>query len=215
MEGITNFFSTLSGIAWGPYMLAFIGFTGLYLILGLKFMPLIKIPYAIKLLKDKSSDSEEGEIPPRSALFTAMSATVGTGNIAGVATAIALGGPGAIFWMWVMGFVGMATKYGEAVLAVKYRETDSNGSYVGGPMYYIKNGLGEKWKWLGFLFALFGTIAAFGIGNMVQSNTVANQLQNTLNIEPTITGVVIAIIAGLVIIGGVKELVHLRRRLFL
>ncbi len=206
MEGITNFFSTLSGIAWGPYMLAFIGFTGLYLILGLKFMPLIKIPYAIKLLKDKSSDSEEGEIPPRSALFTAMSATVGTGNIAGVATAIALGGPGAIFWMWVMGFVGMATKYGEAVLAVKYRETDSNGSYVGGPMYYIKNGLGEKWKWLGFLFALFGTIAAFGIGNMVQSNTVANQLQNTLNIEPTITGVVIAIIAGLVIIGGVKRI---------
>ena len=206
METLTNFFSTLSGIAWGPYMLAFIGFTGLYLIIGLKFMPLVKIPYAIKLLKDKSSDSEEGEIPPRSALFTAMSATVGTGNIAGVATAIALGGPGAIFWMWIMGFVGMATKYGEAVLAVKYRETDSNGSYVGGPMYYIKNGLGEKWKWLGFLFALFGTIAAFGIGNMVQSQTVASQLQNTLGIDPVITGVIIASFAGLVIIGGVKNI---------
>ena len=206
MEALTNIFSTLGGIAWGPYMLAFIAFTGLYLTIGLKFMPIMKISYGLKLLKAKSDDKEKGEIPARSALFTAMSATVGTGNIAGVATAIALGGPGAIFWMWVMGFVGMATKYGEAVLAVKFRETDSNGSYVGGPMYYIKNGLGEKWKWLGFLFALFGTIAAFGIGNMVQSNTVANQLQNTLDVEPLLTGIIIAFIAGLVIIGGVKRI---------
>ena len=206
MEALTNIFSTLGGIAWGPYMLAFIAFTGLYLTIGLKFMPIMKISYGLKLLKAKSDDKEKGEIPARSALFTAMSATVGTGNIAGVATAIALGGPGAIFWMWVMGFVGMATKYGEAVLAVKFRETDSNGSYVGGPMYYIKNGLGEKWKWLGFLFALFGTIAAFGIGNMVQSNTVANQLQNTLDVEPLLTGIIIAFIAGLVIIGGVNRI---------
>ncbi len=206
MEALTNMFSTLGGIAWGPYMLAFIALTGLYLTIGLKFMPIMKIPYGFKLLKAKPDNSEKGEIPARSALFTAMSATVGTGNIAGVATAIALGGPGAIFWMWIMGFVGMATKYGEAVLAVKYRETDSNGSYVGGPMYYIKNGLGEKWKWLGFLFALFGTIAAFGIGNMVQSNTVANQLQNTLHIDPLTTGIIIASIAGLVIIGGVKRI---------
>mgnify|MGYP005996396461 FL=1 len=206
MEALTNIFSTLGGIAWGPYMLAFIALTGLYLTIGLKFMPIMKIPYGFKLLKAKPDNSEKGEIPARSALFTAMSATVGTGNIAGVATAIALGGPGAIFWMWIMGFVGMATKYGEAVLAVKYRETDSNGSYVGGPMYYIKNGLGEKWKWLGFLFALFGTIAAFGIGNMVQSNTVANQLQNTLHIDPLTTGIIIASIAGLVIIGGVKRI---------
>ena len=206
MEALTNIFSTLGGIAWGPYMLAFIAFTGLYLTIGLKFMPIMKISYGLKLLKAKSDDEEKGEIPARSALFTAMSATVGTGNIAGVATAIALGGPGAIFWMWVMGFVGMATKYGEAVLAVKFRETDSNDSYVGGPMYYIKNGLGEKWKWLGFLFALFGTIAAFGIGNMVQSNTVANQLQNTLDVEPLLTGIIIAFIAGLVIIGGVKRI---------
>ena len=191
MEALTNIFSTLGGIAWGPYMLAFIAFTGLYLTIGLKFMPIIKIPYGFKLIKAKSDNSEKGEIPARSALFTAMSATVGTGNIAGVATAIALGGPGAIFWMWVMGFVGMATKYGEAVLAVKYRETDSNGSYVGGPMYYIKNGLGEKWKWLGFLFASFENIAAFGIGNMVQSNTVANQLQNTLHIDPLTTGIIL------------------------
>ena len=206
MEALTNIFSTLGGIAWGPYMLAFIAFTGLYLTIGLKFMPIIKIPYGFKLIKAKSDNSEKGEIPARSALFTAMSATVGTGNIAGVATAIALGGPGAIFWMWVMGFVGMATKYGEAVLAVKYRETDSNGSYVGGPMYYIKNGLGENGNGFGFLFALFGTIAAFGIGNMVQSNTVANQLQNTLQIDPLTTGIIIASISGLVIIGGVKRI---------
>lgn len=206
MEALTNIFSTLDSIAWGPYMLAFIGLTGLYLIIGLKFIPIIKIPYALKLLFSKSNNTEDGEIPPRSALFTAMSATVGVGNIAGVATAIALGGPGAIFWMWVMGFIGMATKYGEAVLAVKYRETDSNGSFVGGPMYYIKNGLGDNWKWLGFIFALFGTIAAFGIGNMVQSNTVAIQVKNTLQIEPLITGLIIASISAVVIIGGVKRI---------
>jgi len=206
VESLTSVFSILGGYAWGPYMLALIAFTGLYLIIGLKFLPIIKIPYAFKLLKSKTDDKEKGEISPRSALATAMSATVGTGNIAGVATAIAIGGPGAIFWMWVMGFVGMATKYGEAVLAVKFRETDENGSYVGGPMYYIKNGLGEKWKWLGFLFALFGTIAAFGIGNMVQSNTVANQLQNTLGVDPLHAGLVIAFAAGLVIIGGVKRI---------
>ena len=205
MEALTKIFSMLDSIAWGPYMLAFIGLTGLYLIIGLKFIPIIKIPYALKLLFSKSSNTEDGEIPPRSALFTAMSATVGVGNIAGVATAIALGGPGAIFWMWVMGFIGMATKYGEAVLAVKYRETDSNGSFVGGPMYYIKNGLGNNWKWLGFIFAFFGTIAAFGIGNMVQSNTVAIQVKNTLQIEPIITGLIIASISAVVIIGGVKE----------
>ncbi len=206
MEELANILSTLADIAWGPYMCALIALTGLYLTFGLKFMPIIKTPYAFKLLLSKPENSEKGEVSARATLFTALSATVGTGNIAGVATAIALGGPGAIFWMWVVGFFGIATKYGEAVLAVNYRETDSNGSFVGGPMYYIKNGLGEKWKWLGFLFALFGSIAAFGIGNMVQSNTVANQLQNTLNIDPLVTGIIMAFITGLVIIGGIKRI---------
>ena len=206
METLTNIFTALDSIAWGPYMLALIGFTGLYLIIGLKFMPLIKIPYAVKLLSAKPNEADKGEISPRTALFTAMSATVGVGNIAGVATAIALGGPGAIFWMWMMGFIGMATKFGEAVLAVKYRETDSSGSFVGGPMYYIKNGLGKNWRWLGFIFALFGTVAAFGIGNMVQSNTVAIQLQDALNIQPLVTGLILAVISGVVIIGGVKRI---------
>ena len=206
MEALTNIFTTLDSIAWGPYMLALIGFTGLYLIIGLKFMPLIKIPYAVKLLSAKPNEADKGEISSRTALFTAMSATVGVGNIAGVATAIALGGPGAIFWMWIMGFIGMATKFGEAVLAVKYRETDSSGSFVGGPMYYIKNGLGKNWGWLGFIFALFGTVAAFGIGNMVQSNTVAIQLQDALDIQPLVTGLILAVISGVVIIGGVKRI---------
>ena len=152
------------------------------------------------------ADKDQGEISPFQALMTALSATIGTGNIAGVATAIFLGGPGAIFWMWVTALFGMATKYGEAVLAVKYRETDARGKRVGGPMYYIKNGLGENWKWLGFLFALFGTIAAFGIGNMVQSNSVADALNSNFNINPKITGVVLAVLVGLVILGGIKRI---------
>jgi alanine or glycine:cation symporter, AGCS family len=138
--------------------------------------------------------------------MTAMSATIGTGNIAGVATAIFIGGPGAIFWMWITALVGMATKYGEAVLAVKYRETDALGKHVGGPMYYIKNGLGAHWGWLAFLFALFGTIAAFGIGNMVQSNSVADALHTNFSIDKKVTGAIIAVLAGLVILGGIKRI---------
>jgi AGCS family alanine or glycine:cation symporter len=139
--------------------------------------------------------------------MTALAATIGTGNIAGVATAIALGGPGAIFWMWLTALIGMATKYSEAVLAVKYREVDARGKHVGGPMYYIKNGLGEHWHWLGFLFALFGMIAAFGIGNMVQANSVADALHSSEFKVPTnITGIVIAVLAGSVILGGISRI---------
>ena len=138
--------------------------------------------------------------------MTSLSATIGTGNIAGVATAIIAGGPGAIFWMWMTALVGMATKYAEAVLAVKYRETDDLGRYVGGPMYYIKNGLGKNWHWLGFLFALFGTVAAFGIGNMVQSNSVADALSSNFGVNTTTTGLVIAGLAAVVILGGIKRI---------
>ena len=138
MENIIELLKTLNGIAWGPYMLALIAGTGLYLMLGLKLFPIIKLPFGFRQLSKKSSSKDKGDIEPRSALATALSATVGTGNIAGVASAIAIGGPGAIFWMWVMGIVGMATKYAEAVLAVKYREKDKLGNYVGGPMYYIR-----------------------------------------------------------------------------
>ena len=206
MEALTAFLKTLSGFIWGPIMLALLLGVGVYLTIGLRLMPWRKVGYSFKLLFSGHADKTQGDISPFQALMTALSATIGTGNIAGVATAIFLGGPGAIFWMWITALFGMATKYGEALLAVKYREVDSRGRRQGGPMYYIKNGLGDNWKWLGFLFALFGTIAAFGIGNMVQSNSVADALHSNFNIDPMITGIVLAILVGLVIIGGVTRI---------
>ena len=207
MEALTSLLNTLSSFIWGPFTLVLILGVGAYLTIGLKFIPWRKtIPYAFSLLFKGRKGAGEGEISPFQALMTAMSATIGTGNIAGVATAIFIGGPGAIFWMWITALVGMATKYGEAVLAVKYRETDALGKHVGGPMYYIKNGLGAQWGWLAFLFAFFGTIAAFGIGNMVQSNSVADALHSNFSIDKKMTGGVIAILAGLVILGGIQRI---------
>jgi AGCS family alanine or glycine:cation symporter len=206
METLTSLLNTLSSFIWGPIILTLLLGVGIYLTLGLKFMPWRKIGYGFKLLFSGQADKDQGDISPFQALMTALSATIGTGNIAGVATAIFLGGPGAVFWMWITALFGMATKYGEAVLAVKYREVDARGKRVGGPMYYIKNGLGENWKWLGFLFALFGTIAAFGIGNMVQSNSVADVLNSNFNINPMLTGIVLAILVGLVILGGIQRI---------
>ncbi len=206
MEALTSLLNSLSNFIWGPIMLALLLGVGVYLTIGLKLMPWRKIFYGFKLLISGKADKDQGDISPFQALMTALSATIGTGNIAGVATAIVLGGPGAIFWMWITALFGMATKYGEAVLAVKYREVDANGKYVGGPMYYIKNGLGENWKWLGFLFALFGTVAAFGIGNMVQSNSVADALNTNFNIDPLLTGIILSILVALVILGGIKRI---------
>lgn len=206
MEALNSILSELSSFIWGPIMLALLLGVGVYLTLGLQLMPWLKIGHGFKLLFSGDADKDQGDISPFQALMTALSATIGTGNIAGVATAIFLGGPGAIFWMWITALFGMGTKYGEAVLAVKYREVDEQGRRVGGPMYYIKNGLGDNWKWLGFLFALFGTVAAFGIGNMVQSNSVADALNSNFNISPTITGVVLAVLVGLVILGGIKRI---------
>ena len=206
MVALTSLLQTLSAFIWGPFTLVLLLGVGVYLTIGLKFMPWRKISYAFRELFKGRKASGEGEISPFQALMTALSATIGTGNIAGVATAIFIGGPGAIFWMWITALVGMATKYGEAVLAVKYRETDDLGKHVGGPMYYIKNGLGSNWGWLAFLFALFGMIAAFGIGNMVQSNSVADALHSNFNINQNLSGAVIAILAGLVILGGIKRI---------
>ena len=139
---------------------------------------------------------------------------MGTGNIAGVATAIHLGGPGAVFWMWVTALVGMATKYGEAVLAVNYRQTNATGQYVGGPMYYIRNGLGDNWRWLAFLFALFATIAAFGIGNTVQSNSVSQVLaESSLAVPTWLTGLVLAAGVAMVVLGGVQRLARVTEKL--
>ena len=206
METVTAALNTLSSFIWGPVTLVLLLGVGIYLSLGLKLMPWAKIPHAFGLLKQGRKASGDGDIPPFQALMTALSATVGTGNIAGVATAIFIGGPGAIFWMWITALFGMATKYAEALLAVKYRETDQLGKHVGGPMYYIKNGLGQNWQWLAFLFALFGTVAAFGIGNMVQSNSVADALNTNFGVNTQLTGSVIAALAALVILGGIKRI---------
>lgn len=206
MAFISDLLNTLSGIIWGPVTLVLLLGVGVYLTIGLKAMPWRHVGSAFILLWKGRDSKEEGDIPPFQALMTALAATIGTGNIAGVATAIALGGPGAIFWMWITALLGMATKYCEAVLAVRYREVDERGKHVGGPMYYIKNGLGDKWRWLAFTFALFGMIAAFGIGNMVQANSVADALNSTLAVPHWITGVVLAVLAAAVILGGIDRI---------
>ncbi|MGO1298112.1 MAG: alanine/glycine:cation symporter family protein [Vibrio sp.] len=208
METIQAFVGEVNGLVWGIPMLVLILGVGIYLNIGLKFMPIFNIGRAFKLLWEGRQNSEngQGEIPPFQALMTAMSATVGTGNIAGVATAVFIGGPGALFWMWMTALLGMATKFAEAVLAVHFREKGQNGEFVGGPMYYIKNGMGDKWSWLGSLFALFGTVACFGIGNGVQINSIAQVLETNFNFSPIVVGLVVMVLAGAVIIGGIKRI---------
>lgn len=208
MEFLSSLVNQVNGLVWGPPMLVLILGTGFFLMLRLKFMPLAKIGAGFRLMWQgrKKDDEESGEISPFQALMTCLAATVGTGNIAGVATAIFLGGPGALFWMWCTALVGMATKYCEVVLAVHYREKDERGEHVGGPMYAIKNGLGKKWLWLGTAFAIFGGLAGFGIGNMVQVNSMAHALETTFAIPLWLTGVVTMIIVGLVILGGIKRI---------
>ncbi|NNJ91968.1 MAG: sodium:alanine symporter family protein [Gammaproteobacteria bacterium] len=213
MELIMELVSQLNSLVWGPYMLVLIFGTGVILMLGLQFMPILRLGYGFKQLWKGRDSTEEGDISPFNALMTSLSATIGTGNIAGVATAIALGGPGALFWMWCTALVGLATKYSEAVLAVKFREVDEQGNHIGGPMYYIKNGLGEKWKWLGATFAVFGTLAGFGIGNMVQANSVADALNSKLSIDPVVTGLVMAVLAALVLLGGIKRIAQVAGKL--
>lgn len=210
MDLYTQILSKLDSFIWGPFTLVLLVGTGIYLTIGLRFMSLRKLGYGFKLLwQGRKQSGEEGDITPFNALMTALSSTVGTGNIVGVATAIAIGGPGAVFWMWITALVGMATKYSEAVLAVNFREVDERGRHQGGPMYYIKNGLGNNWKWLAFLFALFGTIAAFGIGNAVQSNAVSKALSAQFHWSPQsqwYIGAILAILTAAVIIGGIKSI---------
>ena len=210
MDRINSVIDSINAFAWGPPMLGILGVTGLLLTLGLVFMPWRKVGYGFRLLFDKNQAVGEGEVKPFNALMTALSATVGTGNIAGVATAIALGGPGAIFYMWLIALFGMATKYAEAVCAVTYREVDATGKYVGGPMYYLRNGVGEfapeLGKWLGIAFAIFGAVAAFGIGNAVQVNSMAAVLIDSFGVPTWVTGVVVAALVGIVVIGGIRRI---------
>jgi AGCS family alanine or glycine:cation symporter len=197
---------TVNGFVWGPVMLTLLLGTGIYLTIGLKGMTISHIPYAFRQLFKGRKSSGEGEITPFNALMTSLSSTIGMGNIAGVATAIGLGGPGALFWMWCAAFVGMATKYAEAVLAVNYRETDELGRKVGGPMYYIKNGLGGNWKWLAMAFALFGSLAGFGLANTVQSNAVSQVLETNFAVPTVVSGLVMAVLVGTVLLGGIKRI---------
>ena len=210
MEILSSVVLTINGIVWGPLMLVLILGVGLFLMLGLKLLPLLRLGDGFKILwqgrKAAKGEETSGEIPPFQALMTALSATVGTGNIAGVATAVVLGGPGALFWMWCTALVGTATKFSEAVLAVKFREVDKYGNHYGGPMYYIKNGLGARWAWLGTAFAIFGAVAGFGIGNTVQSNSVADVLHANFALPAWITGIALMTLVGLVLIGGIRRI---------
>ncbi|HAQ88175.1 MAG: sodium:alanine symporter family protein [Pseudomonas sp.] len=208
MEFLQNLVNSVNGLVWGPPMLVLILGTGFFLMVMLKFMPLARIGTGFALIwrGRAKGDDETGEISPFQALMTCLAATVGTGNIAGVATAIFLGGPGALFWMWCTALVGMATKYCEVVLAVHYREKDDRGEHVGGPMYAIKNGLHKRWLWLGGAFAIFGGLAGFGIGNMVQVNSMALALESTFSVPLWVTGLVTMLFVGLVILGGIKRI---------
>jgi AGCS family alanine or glycine:cation symporter len=213
VESIIEVIELINGQVWGAPMLVLILGTGLYLSAGLRVMPLRRIGYGFRMLWSGRREQGKGDITPFNALMTSLSATIGTGNIAGVGTAIAIGGPGALFWMWMTALVGMATKYAEAVLAVRYREVDENNNHVGGPMYYIRNGLGKNWAWLAVAFAIFGSLAGFGIGNMVQANSVADALESKFGVAEWQTGAAMAVLVGLVLIGGIRWIAQVAGKL--
>lgn len=198
--------SSIDGYVWGPPLLILLVGTGIYLSGRLGFIQMLKLPTAIRLIFTDNAD-EDGDISSFAALATALAATIGTGNIVGVATAIKLGGPGALFWMWGAAFFGMATKYAEGLLAIKYRVTDENGEKAGGPMYYITNGLGKKWKWLAILFSIFGTMTAlFGSGTFTQVNSITESLRNTTGLSSQLVSPILAILVGIIIFGGIQSI---------
>ncbi len=224
LEQLEQFLGQLSGyiwagIPWGdngaviPVLITLLLGVGVYLTIGLRFMPWRRLPYGVNLLISGAKYTAPGDVSPFQALMTTLSATVGTGNIVGVATAIALGGPGAIFWMWITALFGMATKYSEVLLAVKYRELGANNKHVGGPMYYIKNGLNKRWHWLAAAYAVFGAIAGLGIGNMVQANSVADAMESSFNIPAWLSGIALAALVGFVIIGGINRIAAVAAKL--
>ena len=212
MEQFNELISAISDFVWGPYMLTFLVGTGVYLSLRLFFLQFTMLPFALKQAftphkkhgRKADGSDHEGDVTQFGALMTALSATIGTGNIAGVATAVVLGGPGAVFWMWITAIFGMATKYAEAILAVKYRVVNERGEMSGGPMYYLERGC--NMKWLAIAFAFFGTVASFGIGSSVQSNSVALAVQSSLGIDTWITGIVLTVFTAVVILGGIKSI---------
>lgn len=222
METFMSINSAINGFVWGPIMLTLLIGTGLYLSIRGGFIQFTHFGYALKhtiggLFKGTQRDSEGHNISPFQAVSTALASTVGTGNIVGVATAITIGGPGAVFWMWISALLGMMTKYSEIVLAVKYRETNEDGQFVGGPMYYLKKGVGEKHPFLGgvvaAVFAVFAALACFGIGNMTQGNSIASSMNSTFGISTTVTGIVLAAVVAFVILGGINSIAKVTERL--
>lgn len=219
--------TAVNNFIWGvPAMVCIFG-VGLYLSIRTNFLQIRKFPYAIKTTLGRifrKRDASDGAITPFQAVCTALAATVGTGNIAGVAGAIAIGGPGTIFWMWVSALFGMCTKYAEVTLAVHYREINANGELVGGPMYYIKNGLSKKWHWLAYLFAAFGVLTVFGTGNATQVNTITTAINSALlnynvisesavSTSNLIIGIIIAILIAMILLGGIKRIGHVTEKL--
>lgn len=205
---LTHALNTVYEWVWGLPLLILLMGVGTYLTIRLKGLQFVYLPYALKLAFGPQHPGQgKGDITHFQSLMTALAATIGIGNIAGVATAITVGGRGALFWMWITALLGMATKYAEALLSVKYRTMDSRGEMCGGPMYFIQEGLG--WKWLAIAFAFFGAVAAFGGGNMLQANSVADVMSASFSIDPVWTGIVLAIITGLTILGGIRSIGHI------
>ncbi|MGM0564391.1 MAG: alanine/glycine:cation symporter family protein [Pseudomonadota bacterium] len=229
MDTLNSILNQINGFVWGSTLMVLLLGLGLYLNIGLRGVTLSWLPRAFTLLWRGRSSRAEGDIPPFQSLMTALSSTVGTGNIAGVAGAIAIGGPGAVFWMWVTALLGMATKYAEGALGVHFRERGADGRHLGGPMYYIRNGLGPRWAWMGGLFAFFAMVAAFGIGNTVQANSVADVIANSLlpaSVEQSLgergwplwlpklaLGLVMATLVASVILGGIHRIGRVAARL--
>nr|WP_295277711.1 sodium:alanine symporter family protein [uncultured Blautia sp.] len=227
LQTIETINTAVNNFIWGvPAMVCIFG-VGLYLSIRTGFLQIRKFPYAIRTTLGRifrKRDASDGAITPFQAVCTALAATVGTGNIAGVAGAIAIGGPGAIFWMWVSAIFGMCTKFAEVTLAVHYREINANGELVGGPMYYIKNGLGKKWNWLAYLFAAFGVLTVFGTGNATQVNTITTAInsallnynvisENAISTSNLIIGIVIAILIAMILLGGIKRIGQVTEKL--
>jgi AGCS family alanine or glycine:cation symporter len=210
LEMITRVNDAINGFVWGPIMLLLLVGTGVYLTCRTGWIQVRWFGYIMKntvgSLFQKSDKDHGSNLSPFQAVSTALAGTVGTGNIAGVTGAIFAGGPGAVFWMWVSAFFGMCTKYSEIALAMKYRETDKNGVHKGGPMYYIENGIGKNWKWLAVIFAILGGLASFGIGNIAQSSEIAGAVNGLLGVDRLITGIVLAVLVAVVVLGGVRRI---------
>ncbi len=213
-SGLSFVYNNILSIAMMVLLIA----GGLFLSIKSGFLQFRRFGYMIKntagTLFDKNLHTRDtGSVSPFQAVTTALAGTIGTGSIAGLATALVLGGPGAVFWMWISALLGMVTKYSEIVLSLKYRETNEEGAYVGGPMYYIKNGLGKKWGWLASAFAVFAMIACIGTGNATQSNSIAGVINSNFSVAPWITGIILTVIVGVVILGGVKRIASVNEKL--